>query len=155
MGLMRNPKDLLAGLMFMAFGVAALVISQSYTLGTAARMGPGYFPRLLGILLVGLGAVQVLLSFRANSAAERPEWHWRPLFIVLVGVGTFIVVAPAMGVMVAGLVLVFISSWASSEFRFREALISGVVQGIAAVVVFVYGLGLPLPVWPTIIGGGQ
>ena len=155
MQLMRNPKDMLAGLMFIAFGMAALVISQDYTLGTAARMGPGYFPRLLGILLVAGGALQVLISLRTNPEAERPEWHWRPLLIVLVGVAAFMGLAPYLGVILAGFVLVFIASFASAEFRWKEALISGAVQGVAAVLVFIYGLGMPLPVWPILIGGGQ
>ena len=155
MKLMRNPKDMLAGLMFIAFGAASLIIAQDYTMGTAARMGPGYFPRLLGILLVAGGALQVLLSLRLDSEAERLEWHWRPLLIVLVGVGTFIGLAPRLGVVLAGFVLVFIASFASAEFRWKEALVSGAIQGVAAVLVFVYGLGMPLPVWPVFIGGGQ
>jgi hypothetical protein len=153
MSFIRNPKDFFAGLLFVAFGVAALVISQSYALGAASRMGPGYFPRLLGILLVGLGGLQSLLSFR--SAHEAGEgWHWRPLFVVLVSVAAFSAVATWLGLVLASLVLVLISSAASTEFRWKEALISGAIQGAVAVIVFAYGLGLPLPIWPVFIVGG-
>lgn len=153
MSFIRNPKDFFAGLLFVAFGAAALVISQSYALGSASRMGPGYFPRLLGILLVGLGALQSIISFRA---AEEPGegWHWRPLLIVLAAVAAFSALAPWFGLIVASLALVFISSAASTEFRWKEALVSGALQAVAAVLVFVYGLGLPLPVWPLFIVGG-
>lgn len=137
----------------MAFGLAAFVMAQSYALGTAARMGPGYFPRLLGVLLVGLGALQCLIGLRSRSLPG-PDWHWRPLFILLASVALFILITPWLGLVVAGLALVFVSSAAGREFRWREALIVGATQGIAAAALFVYGLGLPLPVWPTFIGGG-
>jgi hypothetical protein len=152
MQLIRNPRDFYAGLLFVAFGLAALVFAQSYAIGTAARMGPGYFPRLLGVLLVGLGAFQCLLGLR--SRALQPEWHWRPLFILLTSVCFFILITPWLGLVVAVLVLVFIASAASREFRWREALIVGAVQGVAAAALFVYGLGLPLPVWPAFMSGG-
>lgn len=154
MALVRNPKDFLAGFLFVAFGVAALAISQSYEIGAASRMGPGYFPRLLGLLLVVLGAFLALRGFWP-SAEVQPQWRWRPLLVVLIGVGCFSFAAPRLGLVVAGLLLVFISSAASEEFRWKEALISGAIQGFAAVAVFVYGLGIPLPVWPLFIGAGQ
>ena len=151
--MIRNPRDFYAGLLFAAFGVVALVIARSYPLGTAARMGPGYFPQLLGILLVGLGAVQSFIGIRSRAAAEL-VWHWRPLLILLTSVALFILVTPWLGLIAAGLALVFVSSVASREFRWREALVVGAVQGAAAAALFVYGLGLPLPVWPAFVGGG-
>ena len=152
--LIGNPKDFLAGLLFMAFGLAALVLSGDYTIGTAARMGAGYFPRVLGILLLGMGALLALRGFRA-SAEERPVWHWRPLFIILLSVGAFILVGERLGLVLASVILVLIASFASEEFNWKEALVSGAIQGIVAVVVFVYGLSLPLPVWPVFLTGVQ
>jgi hypothetical protein len=149
----RNPRDFYAGLLFAAFGVAALIMAQAYPLGTAARMGPGYFPRLLGILLVVGGGFQSLISIRLTSA-PRPDWHWRPLLILLASVGLFILATPWVGLVAAGLAMIFISSAASPEFRWREALVVGAVQGVAAAVLFVYGLGVPLPAWPLFVGGG-
>lgn len=154
MRLIRNPKDFYAGLLFMSFGLAALVISWSYPLGAAARMGPGYFPRVLGILLLGLGALLSLSGFRSTGEVMS-GWSWRPLVIVLLGVGFFSLTAQWLGVVVASMTLVFISSVASEEFRWKEALISGAIQAVSVVAVFVYGLGMPLPVWPVFITGGH
>ena len=150
--MIRNTRDFYAGLLFVAFGLAAFVMAQSYAVGTAARMGPGYFPRLLGVLLVGLGAVQCLIGLRARSQPG-PDWHWRPLFVLLASVALFILITPWLGLVAAGLVLVFVSSAARRDFRWREALFVGAVQGVVAAALFVYGLGLPLPVWPAFFGG--
>lgn len=149
----RNQKDFLAGLLFMAFGLAALVISQSYPFGTGSRMGPGYFPRVLGVLLICLGAILSLRGFRA-TAGKQPTWHWRPLIIVLLGVAFFSFAAEWLGLVITAALLVIIASLASREFRWKEAVVSGAIQGLCAVVVFIYGLGLPLKVWPAFIGGG-
>ncbi|MBL8705694.1 MAG: tripartite tricarboxylate transporter TctB family protein [Rhodospirillales bacterium] len=145
--MIRNARDVLAGLLFMAFGAVALVMAQSYAIGTAARMGPGYFPRLLGFLLLGLGALQLVLGLRSRVAAPL-DLHWRPLAILLLSVSLFIVLTPLAGLVASGLVLVLVSSIASREFRWKEALIAGLVLGAAAAALFVRGLGVPLPVWP-------
>ena len=149
--MIRNPRDFYAGLLFVAFGLAAFVMAQSYAVGSAARMGPGYFPRLLGVLLIVLGSLQCVVGLR--SKALQPDWHWRPLFILLASVALFILITPWLGLVVAGLALVFVASIAGREFRWKEALIAGSVQGIAAATLFVYGLGLPLPVWPPFLRG--
>jgi hypothetical protein len=154
MKLIRNPKDFYAGLLFISFGLAALVIARAYPLGAMARMGPGYFPRVLGILLLGLGALLSLTGFRSAGEALS-GWRWRPLVIVLLSVGLFCLTALWLGLVVASIVLVFISSAASEEFRWKEALISGAVQAVSVVAVFVYGLGMSFPVWPVFITGGR
>ena len=130
---------------------AALVMAQSYAIGTAARMGPGYFPRLLGFLLVGLGALQCIVGWRSRIATPM-AFHWRPLLILLVSVGLFIVLTPWVGLIASGLTMVLVSSMASHEFRWKEALVAGVVLGAAAAALFVRGLGLPLPIWPAFLG---
>jgi hypothetical protein len=154
MPLIRNPKDFLSGLLFMAFGLAALVLSGDYPIGVAARMGAGYFPRVLGILLLGLGGLLALGGLRATTE-QQPVWRWKPLLIILLSVAVFILLGQRLGLVLASLILVFISSLASDEFSWKEALISGLIQGVVAVVVFVYGLSLPLPVWPAFITGIQ
>jgi hypothetical protein len=144
----RNPKDFLAGLLFVSFGVVAMVLSGAYPIGSAARMGPGYFPRLLGVLIIALGAALCLRSLRRTAEAQA-VWHWRPLLVVLASVGFFCLTARWLGLALSGMLMVFGSSMASREFRWKEALISGAVLGVASVAVFVLGLGMPLPAWPS------
>src|SRR4030095_8030134 len=82
MAFIRHPKDVFAGLLFIAFGIAAIVIGSGYALGTAARMGPGYFPRILGLLLIVLGLALALRALRI-SGPPIPVFKWRPLLVVL------------------------------------------------------------------------
>jgi len=152
MPVIRSPKDFYAGLLFMAIGLADLVIVRSYPLGTSSRMGPGYFPRILGILLLGLGTLLSLRGFRSGGEAMS-RWHWRPLTIVLLSVLVWGLTAQGLGLVVASLALVFMSSVASDEFRWREAVLSGAIQAAAMAALFIYGLGVPLPVWPVLLGG--
>jgi len=148
----RHPKDFYAGLLFVAFGVAALVIGSNYPLGTAARMGPGYFPRILGILLVGLG---LLLALRALKIVgpNVPKFQWRPLLVVLGSVVLFGFIVAHVGLLISTIVLIFTASAASHEFRWKEALVSGVFFALLAIGVFVVGLKLQLPIWPPFITG--
>ena len=148
-----NSKDLAAGLLFMAFGLAALVISSSYAPGTASRMGPGYMPRALGVLLLVFGAALSLRGFRPSHEAAS-AWRVRPLIIVLASVAAFSFIARWTGAIAATIALVFIASLASSEFRWKEALAVGAILGVVSVIVFVYALGVPLPVWPAFAGKG-
>jgi putative tricarboxylic transport membrane protein len=153
MAKIRHPKDLAAGLMFTGFGVAAIAIGHGYPLGVAARMGAGDFPRILGILLIVLGAVLVLRALRLDSARITLESP-RPLLIVIGSVVLFGFTAPTLGLVIASILLIFVSSIASTEFRWKEALISGVVLAALSVAGFIWGLGLQFSVWPTFLGLG-
>ena len=143
----RNPKDFWSGALFIAVGVAAIVLGSHYALGTAARMGPGYFPRILGILLIALGAI---LAIRATRTRGGPiaRVHWRPTIIVLGSVVLFGAIVRPLGVALSTVILIVASSAASREFRPREALIAGIVLAALAVGVFVVGLQIQLPIWP-------
>jgi hypothetical protein len=147
MSFIRNPKDFYAGLIFVAFGVAAIAIGSNYALGTAARMGPGYFPRILGIMLILLGAALSLRALRSQGS-PLPGVKWRPTLIVLGSVVLFGVMVNMAGLVLSTIVLIVLSSAASHEFRPKEALISGVLLAALAVGVFVIGLKLQLPIWP-------
>jgi hypothetical protein len=145
-----RPKDFYAGLLFVAFGVFAIVIARDYPLGSAARMGPGYFPRLLGILLIVLGAALSLTALRGHGT-PLPGWKWRPVSIVLLSVVAFGLVLTHAGLVLSTIGLIVVASTASREFRLRESVISGILLAALSVGVFVIGLKLQLPIWP---GGG-
>ena len=147
MALIRNPKEFGSGCLFAAFGLAAIGIGASYPVGTAARMGPGYFPRALGIILIVLGAIQVLDAFRKPGAPIAMK-DLRPLLIVLGSVVVFGLAVVPLGLVLATILLIVISSTASHEFRWKEAVISSVLLAAFTVLAFSKGLQLQLPVWP-------
>jgi hypothetical protein len=142
-----RPKDFYAGLLFVAFGVFAIVIARNYPLGTAARMGPGYFPHLLGIMLIVLGAALSLTALRGRGP-PLPGWKWRPVSIVLLSVVAFGLVLTHAGLVLSTIGLIVVASTASREFRLRESVISGILLAALSVGVFVIGLKLQLPIWP-------
>jgi hypothetical protein len=150
MAMIRHPKDFIAGLLFVAFGIGAIVVAANYPLGTAARMGPGYFPRMLGILLVVLGAALALRALRLRGA-PLPAWPWRPTVIALGSVVLFGAIINQIGLAVSTVILIVLASAASHEFRPKEALISGILLAALAIAVFVVGLKLQLPIWPAFI----
>ena len=147
MSTIRHPKDFWSGVLFIGIGAFALVAGTKYTIGTAARMGPGYFPRILGILLIVLGAILALRAFRLVGDRV-PEWKWRPTLLVLGSVVLFGAIVKILGMALSTIVLIVLASAASHEFRPKEAAISGVLLAALAVGVFVVGLNLQLPIWP-------
>lgn len=152
MAFIRHPKDFYAGLLFMAFGVGALVVGSNYPLGTAARMGPGYFPRILGILLVSLGLILALRALKTDGL-KVPRFQWRPLLLVLGSVVLFGFIVAHLGLLASTIILIFTASMASHEFRWKEALVSGVFFALLAIAVFILGLKLQLPIWPPFLTG--
>ena len=142
-----HPKDFYAGLMFFGFGLAAMVLAFGYPLGTAARMGPGYFPRVLGGLLMLVGAVLSLRSFKLQGPAVSPI-AWKAVGLVLGAVSLFAAIVNTAGLVVATTALIVISGLASKEFNLKESLISSVVLSTAAVLLFIVGLKLQFPIFP-------
>ncbi len=147
----RNPRDFWAGVLYIAFGLAAVVIASEYPVGSANRMGPGYFPRGLGFLLMFIGAVLTLRALRLSGAPITFP-TFRPLLVVLGSVTLFGLAAPHLGIFVATIVLIIASSMASHEFRWKEAIIASLVMAAFTVAAFAWGLQLQLPVWPDIFG---
>jgi hypothetical protein len=147
MVVVRSPKDLVAGLLFIAAGIASIAIAANYTLGTAARMGPGYFPRLLGMLLILLGAILAARSLRLTGP-PLPGWKWRPVLVTLGSVVMFGLIVNRVGLVVSTILLIVMASAASREYRPREAVISGIALAALAVGVFVIGLKLQIGIWP-------
>jgi hypothetical protein len=148
----RDPKDFWAGVLFILIGIAAITIGSRYNLGTAARMGPGYFPRILGILLIALGGILSLRALRAEGPPI-PAWRWWPTVVVLGSVVLFGLIVTYAGLALSTVVLIVLASSASTELRWKESLVSGLFLAALAVGVFIIGLKLQLPIWPTFIQG--
>jgi hypothetical protein len=149
----KSPKDFWAGVLFVSIGLFAIVIGSNYTLGTAARMGPGYFPRILGLLLVALGAMIAIRGVRVPGEPV-PPFKWRPTLVVLGSVVLYGIIIQSIGVAISTVILIVAASAASHEFRFKESVIAGVLLSALAVLVFIVGLSLQLPIWPTFFTRG-
>ena len=150
MSFIRGPRDFWAGMLFVAIGAAAILIARDYPMGSAVRMGAGYFPRALGALLIFLGALSVVRSFRL-AGEPIPRWRWRPLVVALGSVVVFGLIVQYAGLALSTLFLVFASSAASDEFRPKEAALAGVLMAALCVGVFVYALNIQLSVWPSFL----
>ena len=139
----RNVTDLLAGLMFIGFGAAAVVLGRDYPMGSAMRMGPGYFPTWVGALLVILGTVVSALSFRMEPSHMTP-FAWKPIIMLSVSFLAFGLAIDDLGFVPALVGVVFLSAAAGKRFRLVEVLILTVVMVLLALGIFIYGIELPL-----------
>ena len=152
----KSQKDFFSGLMFMAVGIAFAWGATTYKVGDGARMGPGYFPLMLGVLLAILGAV---ITFKAmvveTEGGDRiGAWAWKPLFFIITANLVFGVLLgglpsiklPAMGLIVGIYALTFIAANAGEEFKFKEVLILATVLAIISYLAFIVLLKLQFPV---------
>ena len=145
----RSPKDFWAGLFFIAVALGFIGLSQQYSMGTMHRMGPALFPVLVSILLCGLGLIISVRSF-AIDGPPVPRFYARPIIVSLVAIALFGVALAHLGLIAAIAVLVIIGAFASTESKPLET--AGLVAVLIAfsVIVFVWLLGLPIPLWPDI-----
>ena len=148
----RNPKDFWSGLLFLGVGSAVVLLARNYQLGTALKMGPGYFPTALGSLLAVIGLIAVARSFIRPGTAIEP-FHLRLLLIVLGATLLFGVLVRNAGLIAAVAVLVLMAAGASVYFRWRAAIALTVGLIIFSVIVFVKALGLPMPLIGPWLGG--
>jgi hypothetical protein len=145
----RNQQDLWSAAMFIIFGVLFMFWSHEYQFGTAQRMGPGYFPTVLGGMLAVLGLMVGWPASRPDAPRTSVEAiGWRGLVIILGAVILYGFLLPRLGFVVALAVLLLLSSMATPEFTLKSTLISIVLLGICSYYVFVKGLDLQFPVWP-------
>jgi hypothetical protein len=131
---------------FIFFGITAMIMSQTLPMGNAGQMGPGYFPYILGGILLVLGLVVAIRALFRESAAIKPI-ALRPLLGVIGGVLAFAFVLQPFGLILAIFLLIGISRWAGWNSRYREMLILFIILAGLAVGVFIYGLKLPIKVW--------
>lgn len=159
----KSQQDFFSGLMFLVVGVAFAWGATRYNIGEGARMGPGYFPLMLGIVLAGLGGFIIFESLVVETEDGEPigSWAWKPLGFILAANFVFGILLgglpsigiPAMGMVVAIYALTFLSSLAGDEFSVKENLILATVLAIGSYLAFIVLLKLQFPVWPTFITG--
>ena len=143
----RSPRDFFAGVVFLLFGLCAVVVGRDYPMGTALRMGAGYFPVVLGALLVILGAAICLKSLAvAGDAIE--SIGLRPLLLILLAIGAFAASVDTIGLVAATILVTGIGAAASPESRWREVIVLTIALLGLSVGVFAYGLGLPFRLLP-------
>lgn len=159
-----SHKDFVSGLMFTAVGIAFAVGATNFDIGNAARMGPGYFPLLLGIVLAILGGIVTLQSFGRHKSGEGDgsigSFAWRPLSYILLAnlaFGVLLVGLPSIGLPPFGLIvaiyaLVIISGYARPNHNVKESIVLATVLAVGSYGAFVYALNLQFPVLPWFLG---
>ena len=159
----KSQQDFFSGLMFMGVGIAFAWGATNYTIGTGARMGPGYFPLMLGILMAIIGAI---ITFKATvvetvGGDKIGKWAWKQLGLILLANFTFGVLLgglptmgiPAMGLIIAIYALTIISGMAGDTFTLKSSVILATALAIGSYVAFIWALKLQIQVWPTFITG--
>ena len=141
-----SQKDFVAGIVFLAFGAVGIICGRHYPMGTAARMGPGYFPMVLSGILLVLGGGILARSFRMQEDRVS-RIALRPLLCVLGAVASFAVLIDSAGLIISSGVLIVLSSLGGCGFKVREILLLLLLLTGLSVFVFVVGLGLPISIW--------
>lgn len=154
----HHQKDFWSGVMFLCVGLAFAIGATEYRLGASARPGPGFFPLGLGALLACFGLVIALNALRPLREADGESRRigriaWRPLLVIVASIAIFGATLPQLGLAISLPLLVTVISLAGDEFHWRGVLISALVLTLGSWAVFVYGLGLVIPVWPVFFGG--
>ena len=157
----KSQKDFFSGLMFMGVGAAFAWGATTYNVGTGARMGPGYFPLMLGVLMAILGAVITFKSLVVETAGgdKIGSWAWKPLvYIILANLAFGVLLGglpsiklPAMGMIVGIYALTFIASMAEPGWKVKNTFILATVLAAGSYVAFVMVLKLQFPVWPAFL----
>ena len=143
---LRDNQDFWSGVMLIAVGVTALVIARNYPFGTSLRMGPGYFPIVLGSILALFGLWFIVKAFRSTEKIEQ-GWSLRALIVIPVSLVLFGILMTYGGFVPALIVLIFGSALASDEFNLLEVVLLTVGLTIGCIAVFIWGLGLPYPLF--------
>lgn len=159
----KSQKDFFSGLLFIAVGIAFAWGATNYKVGDAARMGPGYFPLLLGVLMaiVGIAVTFTALVVETEDGDKVGKFAWKPLFFIILSNLVFGLLLgglpsiglPYMGMSAAIIALTFIAALAGEEFKFKEVLILAIVLAVSCYITFIWALKLQFPAWPAFIAG--
>jgi uncharacterized membrane protein len=146
----RDQKNFWSGVMFIAFGLFFAGWAQQYDMGSAARMGPAFFPTLLGGLMFLLGVIVLIEGLATEHADGKIEpFNFKALVLVLGAVIAFGLLLRPAGLFVALFVLIGVSAFGSHEFKLRDILLLSIGLSLLVYGVFIYGLNMTIPVWPS------
>ena len=150
----KNQKDLGAGLLYIAFGAVGWYIARDYGMGQASRMGPGYFPTVLSVMLMAFGAAAVIRSFIGKEGEGIGKFNWKGVAYVCGATALFAFLLPTAGLIIALVALSLVSAAASHYIKFDwKAVGALVVLVVFCALVFAKGLGVPMPLVGTWFGG--
>ncbi|MEQ1594882.1 MAG: tripartite tricarboxylate transporter TctB family protein [Casimicrobium sp.] len=144
-------KDLIAGLMFVVIGVIFFIGAANYQLGTAARMGPGWFPRALGGIMTFLGVLIAIVGLKNQAkwaVTAGIGWTWKPVVILTTAVLLFGFALPTLGMVIAIIVLTMLSGFAAHDKNYKELAMITVIMCLFCAAVFVWGLKLQMKLFP-------
>ena len=144
----RDRKDFNAGVLYIAIGGFFAGFATNYPMGTAVRMGPAYFPTILGGLLIFLGLVLLFRSFAATDAELPSKTHWRPLLCIIGAACLFAALIGTAGMVIAAAVMMLLGAFGGWDFRWKEQLTGMIVMPAVCTGIFYYGLGLPFKLFP-------
>jgi hypothetical protein len=150
--LIRNPKDFWAGVIYVVVGMAAIIIGRDYGMGTASKMGPAYFPTVLGGLLALVGLISIARSF-LRPGEPIGTFAYKGAALVLGSTVLFGALVRGAGVIIALFVLVVLSAYASIKFRWGVSIALAIGLIVFSVLIFIKGLGVPLPLLGSWFGG--
>jgi hypothetical protein len=149
----KNRKDFWAGMMFIAFGAIFAGYGMRYPIGTAAKMGPGYFPLALSVIVILLGTFISLGSLSVKTTEEKVDkFDWPVMFVVTASVVLFSYLLKPLGLITSLFILIALSSYASHEFSLKSTLINAAILIGICLLVFIWALKLPFTLWPSFIG---
>ena len=146
----KSQRDFFSGLLLIFVGAAFAIGATGYNFGAAVRPGPGYFPFGLGIILAVLGVIVFVTSFvrRCTDGDPIGAIPWRPLICVVGAIVFFAIGLPRLGFVIAFPLMIVLTSYASTEFTWKGALLTALVLTVASYLIFIFGLQLNIPVWP-------
>ena len=151
----KSQKDFWSGLMFVVVGLGFAWGATTYSFGSSARPGPGFFPFGLGLLMAALGGLVLFKALVIETEDGEPigAWAFKPLIIVMLSVSVFGFLLPRLGMALALPILIVMVSLAGDEFHWKDAVISVVVLTLGSWLIFIKGLSLVIPLWPKFITG--
>jgi len=149
----KSQRDFWSGLMFIVTGIGFAWGATTYSFGQSARPGPGYFPFGLGVILAALGALVLFKALTIETEGGEPvgKFAWKPILIILASIILFGIILPRFGLIISLPILVFLSSLAGDEFHWGEALVNSAILTLGSWLIFIVGLNLTIPMWPTFL----